>query len=740
MKTLVALISPDDKSYTGSLQAAMAGRAVVKFVIYQKGNILKVIKGLTERNFKDGIICANVDALEDILTYLNIPVDSPTLNQWAGSLLNLDSIPLTVINPLFHFNAVPHYKYVTGRYLDKLLSPENFPDIPEISWELAKPESQNDIINFFDKALLISFDIETFSMGITMCGFTGLFKHNNGKYFSHSIVIPWDDYSFAVTTKRILENDVPKIAQNGGYDITYLLRFGIAVKNYLYDTMALMHAWMVELPKDLAFLTSLFIRNFRYWKFENNATNLSDSYFYNAKDTHTTLWVFLEIMNNIPDWALSNYVLKFKETFAATHCSLRGFKDDAEERQRLIDKQEKKKEDCLKWLQIAIHPEFNPASPLQCVNLLRALGAKVDSSSDSVMTKVADASPFAACIISKIQEYRGCVKLISSYLVYPVLDGRVLFSLNPFGTDSGRFASRPHHFSRTNINTKGKFQYEHYGVAIQTVPYNAKSVMLPDDGYLLGEIDYSQSESRTTGYITREEKLIEAVETSPDFHCANASLFFGIPFEELYDAKNHKKLNVPIRDLAKRTNHGFNYGMGDYKLVETMGTKNLVKAQQLLKLPKGWKPVKVAGYLLESVDKAYPKIHGEYQQLLIEEIITTGMMKLPCDEFPWTRLTFKSPDVKHHLNSALSFKPQSLSGLKCNDSFYKIWKKYDLTQKRIRVVTPVHDSIVFMHKIGDDKVALELKELMETPMHIHGVKMRIPVDTGLNAINWSQTK
>jgi len=740
MKTLAALITSEEKSYTGKLQSAIAGRAVCKFAVYQRGTILRVVRKLKELGIKEGIIVSSPDALIDILELLNIPTESPTLNQWAGSLLELEGTPVIIINPLEHFLKVPHYKYVTGRYLDKLLSPEKFPEIPDISWEIAKFENHAAIVELFKKAALITFDIETFSMSIDMVGFTGLFKHNNGKYFSHTIVIPWAEYADYTVTKKILENDVPKIAQNGGYDITYLLRFGIATKNYIYDTMALMHSWMVELPKDLAFLTSLFIRNFRYWKFENSATNRSDQFFYNAKDTHTTLWVFLAIMEEIPEWALVNYVMKFKEVYPATHCGLRGFKDDAETRAKLVAEKEEERDKELEWLQIAIHPDFNPNSSDQVINFLKAMRVKTLDSRESTLTKIADSNPFLGMIIEKIKICRGATKLISTYYNYPVLDGRVLYSLNPFGTDSGRFSSQPHHFSQTEVNTKGGFKYKHYGVAIQTVPYKAKVPLLPDDGWLLGEIDYSQSESRTTGYITKEEKLIDAVENSPDFHCMNASLFFGIPFEELYDAVLHKKLNVPIRDLAKRTNHGFNYGMGDWKLVDTMGIKNLRKAQQLLGLPKSWPPVKVAAYLLDSVDKTYPKIHGEYQQLLIEEVKSTGMMRLPCEEFPWTRLTFTNVDIKHHLNSALSFKPQSLSGLKCNDSFYKIWKRYDLQQKRIKVVTPVHDSIVFMHRPNDEAVAQELKELMETPMHIHGVQMRIPVDAGLSAINWSKTK
>jgi len=114
---------------------------------------------------------------------------------------------------------------------------------------------------------------------------------------------------------------------------------------------------------------------------------------------------------------------------------------------------------------------------------------------------------------------------------------------------------------------------------------------------------------------------------------------------------------------------------------------------------------------------------------MINEVVTTGMSVIPCTEFPITRITFLKPEsIKPHRNSLMSFKPQCLSGMKANDSFFNVWRWFQLEQNRIRMKAPIHDSLLFSYKDNDVEVVEEIRISMETPMHIHGVKMRIPAD------------
>lgn len=65
--------------------------------------------------------------------------------------------------------------------------------------------------------------------------------------------------------ERVLSSDIPKIFQNGLYDIQYLLRAGIRLRNCKEDTMILHHAMYPELQKSLGFMGSIYT-NEASWK------------------------------------------------------------------------------------------------------------------------------------------------------------------------------------------------------------------------------------------------------------------------------------------------------------------------------------------------------------------------------------------------------------------------------------------------------------------------------------------
>ena len=89
----------------------------------------------------------------------------------------------------------------------------------------------------------------------------------------NSIVIPFmtrssDDLNYWKSAKdeaqawrliyNALTSNVPKIFQNGMYDISMFLRYKMAVRNATEDTMLLSHSLYPEMPKKLSFLGSVF--------------------------------------------------------------------------------------------------------------------------------------------------------------------------------------------------------------------------------------------------------------------------------------------------------------------------------------------------------------------------------------------------------------------------------------------------------------------------------------------------
>lgn len=66
--------------------------------------------------------------------------------------------------------------------------------------------------------------------------------------------------------RKWCESDIPKVLQNGMYDVQYLLVHGIRLRRFVHDTMLAHHSLYSELRKDLGFLGSVYT-NYPSWKY-----------------------------------------------------------------------------------------------------------------------------------------------------------------------------------------------------------------------------------------------------------------------------------------------------------------------------------------------------------------------------------------------------------------------------------------------------------------------------------------
>lgn len=91
------------------------------------------------------------------------------------------------------------------------------------------------------------------------------------KFFSHEHHYSHEDeVQIWRWVKKHLEGPLPKVAQNGLYDIQYLRLYNIRVHPYAHDTMLLHHALQPELPKGLGFLASIYSDE-AAWKMAHHA-------------------------------------------------------------------------------------------------------------------------------------------------------------------------------------------------------------------------------------------------------------------------------------------------------------------------------------------------------------------------------------------------------------------------------------------------------------------------------------
>lgn len=726
---LLLVIESRDTKYVNALSSLFARFTKTKAIIATQ---YKTYTHLKLEAAKHG--CSHIATTSLRILKLFDPFLEGTEAENQGYRVEKDGLHCVLLPPLSHIWATNSGRFLIDHYLRKLAKPQEFLRVPPLVWfPVTVHENWQEAQEFLRDCELIAIDIETeqSQLCITSVSYTGL-RRRDGECRSYVIdlrSVHGDELNFMFTVIRKLNSlPAPKIMQRGIYDCMYFCRFNSPVTNYIFDTYNFQHCMFPELKKELEFLAIMYTQNSRFWKEENT----SDLLEYNAKDTHYTLWTWLGMMQyckaNRCQYALKNYLIEFKLVFPSLLCALEGFAIDHEEQGRLRTKEVAREAKHHKSLEILTGLEgINPGSPKQMVQLMKAVGYRQAKSSDDKSLKAfAEDHPLYERLAGTITECRKARKAISNYYDFQQLHGRLLYELDPAGTETGRLASK-----------KSAFWC---GSQIQNQPAYCKSQYIPDSGYLLGCSDGSQAESRCTAYISEDRNLITAVETSPDFHCENASRFFGIPFEQLYDAVNCVVLNKPIRILSKRVNHGANYNMGAYVLAETMGTENVFRAAHLLGLPSAWGKIKICEYLLSCFDKAYPVVRGDYYTNVVKEIEMTGKL---VGATGWTRRTFLRPRKdKHDLNSAVAHPPQSLSVMKVNRAFFAAFKRQlETKSQQFRLKAQVHDEIVFQYKPEYGEVtAVFIKTAMEEPTKVNGRILVIPSEPKLGGKSWAELK
>lgn len=186
--------------------------------------------------------------------------------------------PHTKLIPAYHPAAIlRQWKWypITVADIAKALRESLFPSLvrPE-RFVIINPELQ-DIFSWWveaKNASMLAVDIETKWQMISCIGF--------GASKSDALVIPFTDLSKPgfnywpthstelsawMITKTILESPIPKLFQNGMYDLQYIVKMGIRPRNVMHDTMLLHHSLYPEMLKGLGFLGSIYT-NEAAWK------------------------------------------------------------------------------------------------------------------------------------------------------------------------------------------------------------------------------------------------------------------------------------------------------------------------------------------------------------------------------------------------------------------------------------------------------------------------------------------
>ena len=733
--SLLFLGTSQDKAFLPRLKSCVGG-AKVFVLLTPISTLYEITSYCSERNIT-GVITTSPVLLSKLLPLTTShSTKLPSIDNYAGSFFTKSGLDFVVVSPLEQLISVPYGPFLTRRYVSKLTHPEKFINAPPFSWCILTPSNIQTEYDLASKSSLMAVDIETFkeNLAIRCTGFTTL-NLIDGQYVARSTVLPLDSEWALEWTKKFLALPSQKIMQNGKYDINYLMRYGIICHNYAWDTATLMHCLYSELPKDLGSLSAFFVRESMYWKDLAKTNDLEEYYLYNAKDTYQTALILLGWIAEAPKWALTNYQMEFPLLFPCIQSELTGIKRDLT---RLTDANkkytlsiEKANEKLSSELGVQY---FNTNSPKQKASLLKILGCgDLDSTDEKSLAKARLRHPLNSRILSQVSSIQKQRKLLSTYLVEgKELNGRILYSLNPHGTDTGRLASKEHHFW--------------CGLQVQNIPRGkeVKNTLVSDDGFLFAESDLEQAESRDTAFISGDKNLIAAVSSGKDFHATNASSFFGIPYESIYSDATGKTLDKKLRDLAKRVNHGASYNMGWSVLIDTMGEDKIMEARTLLKLPKNFTLREVAEYLLNQFTLTYPDVRIGYQNWIRTQVALNTKL---TGATGWTRYCFSDPSKsKTALNGYIAHCPQSLNAMTLNKAYMAVFYQIALRYPNdFKLCAQIHDSILFQYRIGHEHLAHKVKELMEIPVTIKDIRgiqrtFTVPAALKMGGKYWSDRR
>lgn len=667
--------------------------------------------------------------------------------------------------------------------------------------------------DWLNECSVIATDIETglFPAQITCIGYTGL-KPNGAV---RSFVVPFydpsqedgcfweseDDHAIAFSVCReINENSALKVLQNGNYDASYFVRDNLGLNNWLLDTMLMWYALYMELPKSLDFIASILLDVYQYWKDDIKGAEEKDEigqlgleryWRYNALDTYYTLFnaMYLLRLLSANKTMQFNYRDVWMRAESALRISLRGVKADFKRIAAHRRELQAQSDSALARLRYLIaDPDFNVNSPAQKKSLLYdVLGARPRnakgrflkgderaSSGATVLKAVKSEHPIFRYVIEALEDSMEPDKQMGLITGREQDDGTVKGGIK-FFTDRFRTCYNPAGTTSTRFSSKASNFWD--GTNAQNIRASMRDILVADEGCILMDVDYSQSDDVFMGYESNDRNKIKVIESGVDGHAVHGELFFKMPYESIVRGKKNGDPAIVhpifgVRQLSKRIVHGTNFQMAAITLYMTMGREATVAAARLMGHDdaESWNQdqlVNVCQVLMNSYRRKYPRLSAkEYYREIAETLRDKGAL---TNAFGITRKFLGDWRDSGTQREATGFIGQSDTAGNMNRTMYEIDhgyiperfrdgdnpdrndtpRKMNLESHGFRFLLQTHDSFTVQLCLDHprfEEAVNNLLYVMERPTIINGhtVRVRTEASFGLNwgkkMIEWNPKK
>lgn len=272
-------------------------------------------------------------------------------------------------------------------------------------------------------------------------------------------------------SKCMLHKNYLHVGQNYSYDCQYYYRNWKQLIFPYHDTMILHHVLYNNMEKNLAFLASMYVEGYKYWKDEldvtvkkdeqgNYVVNNEDRWRYNGKDNYYTLKIVEKLITMLEHRspALQDfYNFQIAEIAPAMVAVMqKGVRIDVQQK----SEQYKLFAELLIKIETMFNEilgqEINLKSSQQVKSLFKDLlevepelnkKTKTESFGAAAMLVYAEKYPLYNPLFKLLLEYKSIGVFVRNFLSMPLdVDQRMRCSYNVAGTDTYRFASRKNAF------------------------------------------------------------------------------------------------------------------------------------------------------------------------------------------------------------------------------------------------------------------------------------------------------
>ena len=303
-------------------------------------------------------------------------------------------------------------------------------------------------------------------------------------------------------------------------------------------------------------------------------------------------------------------------------------------------------------------------------------------------------------IVSKILEYRGVKKLLSTYVeALPELvnreTGKIHTSYNQAVTATGRLSS-------TNPNLQNIPVRDALGKPIRA------AFVASDAEHTLVAADYSQIELRLMAHLSGDEALIEAFKQGEDIHAATAARLYN---------KGVDAVTSDERRSAKTANFGIIYGISAFGLAQRLDISNRDAKELITNYFETYPGVK--RYMDDAVAKATTEGYVE----------TMFGRRRTLHDITSSNRTVRGLAERNAINAPIQGSAADIMKL----AMVEIYRRFEAEGIRSKMIMQVHDEVVIdTLNVELESVKRIVKEAMECV-----ATLSVPLIAEVNsASNW----